>query len=34
MQHDRWLQPWVPQGSVVVMTDADLAGDVKHRRSY
>ena len=24
----------VPQGSVVVMTDADLAGDVKDRRSY
>ena len=23
-----------PQGSVVVMTDADLAGDVKDRRSY
>ena len=24
----------IPQGSVVVMTDADLAGDVKDRRSY
>ena len=24
----------VPQGSVVVMTDADWAGDVKDRRSY
>ena len=24
----------IPQGSVVVMTDADWAGDVKHRRSY
>ena len=23
-----------PQGSVVVMTDADWAGDVKDRRSY
>ena len=24
----------IPQGSVVVMTDADWAGDVKDRRSY
>ena len=24
----------IPQGSVVVMTDADRAGDVKDRRSY
>ena len=26
--------PGTPQGSVVVMTDADWAGDVKDRRSY
>ena len=24
----------IPQGSVVVMTDADWTGDVKDRRSY
>ena len=24
----------IPQGSVVVMIDADMAGDVKDRRSY
>ena len=41
MQHDRWLQSYLdvpgiagtPQGSVVVITDADWAADVKDRRS-
>ena len=29
-----WYLACIPQGSVVVVTDADWAGDVKDRRSH